>query len=88
MAAGVYVLCALTSSFCAALLLRAYRAERARLLFWSSLCFVGLAFNNVLLFVDLIVVPQVDLQPVRNGAALVSAGVMLFGLIWDRGDQS
>jgi hypothetical protein len=88
MAAGVYVLCALTSSFCAALLLRAYRLQRARLLFWSSLCFIGLALNNILLFVDLIVVPQIDLQPVRNGAALLGTAVMLFGLIWDRGDRS
>ncbi len=86
MAAAVYVLCALTSTFCAALLLRAYWRERERLLFWSSICFVGLAINNIMLFVDLIVVPQIDLQPVRNGAALLAAGVMLFGLVWDRRD--
>jgi hypothetical protein len=86
MAAGVYILCALTSTFCAALLLRAYRLHHARLLFWSSLCFIGLALNNILLFVDLIVVPQIDLQPVRNVAALLGVGVMLFGLIWDRGE--
>ena len=86
MAAGVYVLCALTSTFCAVLLLRAYRLRRARLLFWSSLCFVGLALNNILLFVDLIVVPQIDLLPARNVAALLALAVMLFGLIWDRGE--
>ena len=88
MAAGVYILCALTSTFCAALLLRAYRLRRARLLFWSSLCFVGLALNNILLFVDLIVVPQIDLRPARNGVALLGIAVMLFGLIWDREDRS
>ena len=86
MAAAVYVLCALTSTFCAVLLLRGYRRERARLLFWSCLCFVGLAINNILLFVDLVVVPQIDLQAVRNGAALLATGVMLFGLIWDGRD--
>ncbi|HVZ88671.1 MAG TPA: DUF5985 family protein [Polyangia bacterium] len=84
MAAGVYILCALTSIACAVLLLRAYRLQRARLLFWSSLCFIGLALNNVLLFVDLVVVPTIDLQPARNAAALLAVVVMLFGLIWDR----
>ena len=49
MASVVYALCALTSLACAVLLLRAYRRSWARLLFWSGLCFVGLALNNVLL---------------------------------------
>ena len=84
MAAAVYVLCALTSSLCALLLSRAYRANRARLLFWSSICFIGLALNNVILFVDLIVVPQVDLRPLRDGTALIALSVMLFGFIWDQ----
>jgi len=84
MAAAVYVLCALTSSLCAVLLIRAHRANRARLLFWSSICFIGLALNNVILFVDLIVVPQIDLRPLRDGTALIALSVMLFGLIWDR----
>ncbi len=67
-----------------ALLIRAYRANRARLLFWSSLCFIGLALNNVLLFVDLVLVPQVDLRTVRDVTALAALVVMLFGLIWDQ----
>jgi hydrogenase/urease accessory protein HupE len=85
MAAAVYILCALTSVTCAVLLLRAFRRTHARLLFWSSLCFVGLAVNNVLLFVDLVVVPQVDLLAARNVVALVALVVMLFGLIWEGG---
>lgn len=84
MAAAVYLLCALTSILCAALLIRAYRANRARLLFWSSLCFIGLALNNVLLFVDLVLVPQVDLRMVRDLSALAALSIMLFGLIWDQ----
>ncbi|MES1164886.1 MAG: DUF5985 family protein [Verrucomicrobiota bacterium] len=84
MAAAVYLLCALTSIVCATLLIRAYRANRARLLFWSSLCFIGLALNNVLLFVDLVLVPQVDLRTVRDVTALAALAVMLFGLIWDQ----
>jgi hypothetical protein len=84
MAAAVYLLCALTSILCAALLIRAYRANGARLLFWSSLCFIGLALNNVLLFVDLVLVPQVDLRMVRDLSALAALSIMLFGLIWDQ----
>lgn len=84
MAAVVYLLCALTSVLCAVLLIRAYRASRARLLFWSSVCFIGLALNNIVLFADLVVVPQLDLRPLRDATALVALSVMLFGLIWDR----
>jgi hypothetical protein len=85
MAAMVYLLCALTSILCATLLIRAYRGNGARLLFWSSLCFIGLALNNVLLFVDLIVLPtEIDLRPLRNIIGLVAIAIMLFGLIWDQ----
>lgn len=83
MGATVYILCSVTSIVCAGLLIRGYRASQARLLFWSSLCFIGLAINNVLLVVDLVLVPQIDLSPVRNLSALVAVGTMLFGLIWD-----
>ncbi len=84
MAAAVYLLCALTSIACAALLIRAYHANRARLLFWSSLCFIGLAINNVLVFFDLIVVPEVDLRLLRDVVAMIAMAIMLFGLIWDQ----
>lgn len=84
MAAAVYLLCALTSILCAVLLIRAHGASRARLLFWSSLCFIFLALNNVILFVDLIVVPQTDLRLLRDLTGLVALVIMLFGLIWDR----
>ena len=83
MAEAVYLLCALTSIACAALLYRGYRASRTRLLFWSSLAFIGLALHNVLLFVDLVVVPEVDLFYWRTGVALVSMLVLLYGLIWE-----
>ena len=79
----VYVLCALTSVVCAGLLIRAYRATRVRLLLWGSLCFSGLALNNILLFVDLAVVPSVDLSLWRSGTALVAMSILLFGLIWE-----
>lgn len=82
-AALVYILCALTSLLCAGLLLRSYRRSGSRLLFWSSLCFVGLALNNVLLFVDLVLVPTIDLSVLRGSLALTSLLVLLYGLIWE-----
>jgi len=83
MASLVYALCALTSVICAILLGRAYRRSRARLLLWSSLGFVGLACNNLLLFVDLVLVPSVDLALYRSLTSAVSVMVLLLGLIWD-----
>lgn len=83
MAELVYLLCAATSIVCAALLLRGYRASRTRLLFWASLCFVGLALNNILLFVDLIVLLNIDLFWWRTAPALAGMMVLVFGLIWE-----
>jgi hypothetical protein len=80
---AVYLLCTVTSLACALLLLRGYRLTRTRLLLWSGLCFVGLTLNNVLLFVDLIVVPQVDLSALRAALSLLALVVLLFGLVWD-----
>jgi hypothetical protein len=82
MAEAVYALCAATSAACAVLLVRAYRRNRIRLLFWSAFCFAALAANNVLVFVDLIVVPEIDLSAVRSLVALVGLGALLFALLW------
>jgi len=82
-AAAVYVLCALTSVLCAGLLLLQYRKTRTRLLFWSALCFVGLAANNVLLVVDVVVVPTIDLSVVRVLPALAGVAALVWGFIWD-----
>jgi hypothetical protein len=79
----VYALCALTSAVCAVLLWRAYRQRRTRLLLWSSLAFIGLAANNGLLFVDLVIVPNIDLSVPRTLTALAAVMVLLFGLVWD-----
>lgn len=84
MAVAVYLLCMLTSAFCALLLLREYRRSRARLLLWSSLSFVGWALNNALLFMDLVVfVNVVDLSLARATTALVAVSLLLYGLVWD-----
>lgn len=83
MAAAVYVLCAITSFACAALLARGYVHSRARLLLWSALCFVGLFFNNVVLFVDRILWQQADLSLWRNTPAVLGVALLLYGLVWE-----
>lgn len=83
MASLVYLLCAITSLICASLLLRSYFAHRTPLLFWSSLCFVGLAMNNILLVIDLVIVPTIDLSFYRALFSLIAVLVLVFGLIWD-----
>lgn len=82
-AEAAYFLCTLTSILCAVLLIRSYRATRTRLLLWSSLCFVMLALNNLLLFADLFLVPSINLELWRSGTALVAMLLLLFGLIWE-----
>jgi len=79
----IYLLCAATSSLCAGLLFRGYRRSGARLLFWSALCFIGLALNNVMLIVDVRVVPGIDLSTWRMVPAVAGAALLLYGLIWE-----
>lgn len=83
MAELVYILCAATSTFCAFMLFRSYRSTRARLLFLSTLCFAGLAVNSILVVIDLLVLPDHDLRPVRAAVAYVSVFALLLGLIWE-----
>ncbi|HXI13746.1 MAG TPA: DUF5985 family protein [Thermoanaerobaculia bacterium] len=78
----VYTLCAATSILCAVLLLRGYRQSGVRLLFWSALCFIGLAINNVLLVIDLRVMHTVDLSTWRMIPAVMGAGALIYGLVW------
>jgi hypothetical protein len=79
----VYMLCGVTSMLCAGLLLRSYIKTRSRLLMWSSFCFAGLAINNILLFVDFVVVPTVDLRLLRSGSGVIALALLLIGLVWE-----
>lgn len=83
MAEVVYILAAATSLACALMLYRGYRRSRTRFLLWSSLCFFGLTLNNIILFVDLVIFPELDFSLLRSGTALLSFSVLLYGLIWD-----
>jgi len=79
----VYLLCAATAVICAVLLLRGYARNRVRLLLWCGLCFAALALENVILFADLVVFPEIDLRPVRDGAALTAVILLVYGLVWE-----
>jgi hypothetical protein len=83
MAAAIYGLCALTALLCTFLLFQAYFRGGHRLLLWSGLCFSGLSLNNLLLVLDKVVFPLVDLSAWRTLAALLAMSVLLYGLIWD-----
>lgn len=81
---AVYILCFLTSAAVALLLFRAYLRSRAGILFWSALGFAGLCLNNLLLVIDAMVIPQIDLSTVRNIPAVIGMILMVFGLAWSR----
>ena len=80
---ALYALAAISCFFCMILLFRAYAEKRVHLLFWSALCFVGLTVNNVVLFLDLVVFPTIDLRIVRLGAALAGMLCLLYAFIWE-----
>ena len=78
----MYGLCAATALVCAVLLLRAYRASRSPVLWWSGLCFCGLFVANLILILDKLVYPHVDLEPVRIGVTLASMTLLVYGLVY------
>ena len=84
MAPAVYILGAATTLVCALFLLRGYRQVRQPLLLFSGLCFAGLALSNLLVFVDLVVIPEIDLFPWRLGTAIVAMSLLLYGLIREK----
>ncbi len=80
----VYLLCMATSMVCLLLLVRAYQRSGVKLLLWGALCFVGLALNNFLLFVDVVLLPtSIDLMPLRHLTSIGAIGVLLYGFIWE-----
>jgi hypothetical protein len=79
----VYGLCALTSILCAVLMVRSWLRTRQRLHLGIGLGFVGLAANNSLLVLDLLVVPSIDLVVARAAVGLAAIATLLFALIWE-----
>lgn len=83
MSEATYILCLLTSLVSAALLARAAHANGVRLLWWGAAFFVGMALNNLLLLVDFLVGPGLDLSLWPNVAALASVLLLIYALIWE-----
>jgi hypothetical protein len=79
----LYLLCFVTSVACCWLLVRSYLKTRTRLLLWSAACFVLLAVNNLLVVLDLILLPTVDLSTPRIVAALLAVSTLLVGFVWE-----
>jgi hypothetical protein len=83
MQGAVFVLCAATCLLCAALLFRGYARTRYGLLFWSGLCFTGLMLDNVMLYADLYLFPDVSLVVWRKLPGLIALMLLLYGLVWE-----
>lgn len=84
MAEVVYIFAFLVAITCGTLLFRGFRRTERRLLLWSSLCFFILSIENLLLFVDLFIVPDVDLRVLRGLITLAGMGFLVYGLVWER----
>ncbi|MGA8110781.1 MAG: DUF5985 family protein [Acidobacteriaceae bacterium] len=82
-APAVYIFGFLVTLTCGVFLVRAYAAGRKRLLLWSAICFFGLAISNLMVFVDLVLLPDVDLYLVRLLTAAAAMLILLYGLIWE-----
>jgi hypothetical protein len=82
-AATVYLLCFIGSGLCAYLLVSAFRRSNEKLLLWSAICFCLLAVNNLLVFIDIIVLPEVNLTALRSLTQLAAVSVLLYGFIWE-----
>jgi len=80
-ASVVYLLCALTSLLCTVLLIRSYKETKMPLLFWTSASFAVMALANLLLFVDLVIIEDIDLLLVRTTTTLVAVVMLLYGLV-------
>ena len=69
---------------------RAYFRSRMRLLLWSGICFIGLTANNILLFADKVIFPEVntvwgvDFAVWRSLCAVLALLVLLLGWAWKR----
>ena len=77
----IYALCALAALACTVLLLLGAQRTGSRMLFWSGLCFAGLALSNGLIVVDKLVVP--DLGTLRLAISLLSVSLLLYGLVFE-----
>jgi hypothetical protein len=78
----VYLLCAATSLGIAVLLYRGARRGGGGLLLWSSFCFFAMSLNNLLLYANYFVFPEIDLLLAARLTTLVGVVLLNVGLIW------
>ncbi|MGE3177202.1 MAG: DUF5985 family protein [Vicinamibacterales bacterium] len=83
MAVTVYILCTLTSSLVALLLLREHWQTASRLLFWGAMSFVAMSASNALVLVDLVILPDVNLALVRASTFCLATVLFLVGIMKD-----
>lgn len=83
MSESIYFICALTSGFCAFLLIRGYCRRPSAVLFWSSVYFLCQAATNIVLVVDLVLLPTVDMSMFRRFLTMIGTVTFLLGLIWE-----
>lgn len=81
----IHLLCLSTSLACTVLLYRGYLRTGIPLLFWSTLCFVFLSLNNLLLYANVAFVPELDLRIYRLGSNLAAVTLLLYGFLWETG---
>lgn len=79
----IYTMCAVTAAICAGALLGSWRRTGHRILLWSGLCFIALTFNNAVLIMDVLLLPETDLGTVRLWIALVAVCLLLYGLLFE-----
>ena len=82
-AAITYLLCSFTALLCSVLLFRGFNKTKGRLLFWSGVCFLLLFVENLILFIDLIMIPHVTLTLFRLAPGVLASLCLLYGLIWE-----
>jgi hypothetical protein len=85
MAEFIYTCSALVSIACCLLIFRSYARNKARLLLWIGMSFVFLALNSAFVYVDLILLPHLDLWGpiVRNALFALAGTVLVVGLAWE-----
>ena len=63
--------------------MRSWSRSRQPLLLWSAACFSLLAVNNLMVVLDMVVLPGVDLSLARQLSSLAAVGVLIYGFIWE-----
>lgn len=80
----VYLLCFLSATLCAVLLVRRHLAAPTPILLWSAACFVFLALSNLLVVIDRVVLPNdISLRTPRLALTLIAVSLLLYGFIWE-----